>query len=266
MRVAIAQLSSTKDKNLNLEKAKEYIQKAKEKGADIVVLPELYMVYTSDTLGTKPSDFAEPLDGPFVTGLSEAAKKSEVYVICGVFESTPEEENRAYNTTVTIDDSGKLINAYRKTHLYDAFSHKESDEIIPGSEPNPVVETKFGRLGIMVCYELRFPEISRSLALKEADYLVTPSGWVAGNMKEEHWETLLRARAIENTSHIIASNQVGNIFTGRSMILDPMGVIIGDAGEEETILIREICDKRTENVRKKLPSVKDRRPELYEMN
>lgn len=263
MRVSIAQLSSSEDKRENLDKAKKYIKKAKEKGADIVVLPELYMVYTSEDLGTKPSDFAEPLDGPFVTGLSEAAKESGVHVICGIFESTPEEENRAYNTTVTIDDSGKLLNAYRKTHLYDAFNHKESDEIIPGIDQSPVVETKFGRLGIMVCYELRFPEISRSLALKDADYIVVPSGWVEGYMKEEHWQTLIRARAIENTSHVIASNQVGTIFTGRSMIVDPMGVTLGDAGEEETLLVRDICDERTEQVRKKLPSVKDRKPELY---
>lgn len=265
MRAAIAQLSSSEDKKQNLEKAIEYIKKAGEKGADLVVLPELYMVYTSDTLGTIPSDFAEPLDGPFVTGLAKAAKEAEVHVICGVFESTPDESDRAYNTTVTVDDAGNLLNAYRKTHLYDAFSHKESDEIIPGSEKNPVVETKFGKLGIMVCYELRFPEICRSLALKEADYIIIGSGWVEGNMKEEHWQTLIQARAIENTSHIIASNQIGNIFTGRSLMVDPMGVLLGDAGEEETLLIRDISEERTENVRKKLPSVKDRRPELYSM-
>jgi predicted amidohydrolase len=263
MKVAIAQLTTSPDKTSNLEKAKKSIAKAKGLGADFVVLPELYMALAIPSSGVLPVDVAESLDGPFVTGLAEAARENDIYVVCGIFESKADDNQRAYNTTVFIDRAGQILQSYRKTHLYDAFNFKESDTIVPGDNQYKVVETEFGKIGLMVCYEIRFPEIARQLALQEADMLFIPAGWVAGAMKEDHWETLLRARAIENTVFVCASNQAGNIFSGRSMIVDPMGVITASGGEEEVLIISEIDLQRIHRVREKLPSVIHRKPEFY---
>ncbi|MCM3568472.1 carbon-nitrogen hydrolase family protein [Neobacillus mesonae] len=263
MKIAIAQLSTSVDKTANLEKARQFIAKAKSFGADFVVLPEYYMALATPKSGVTPAEAAEPLDGPFVSALKDEAREKEIYVICGTYESKPEDVMRAYNTTVLIDRSGKLVHSYRKTHLYDAFSFKESDTIIPGENPYKVVETEFGKIGLMVCYELRFPEIARQFALQEADILFVPAGWIAGPMKEDHWQTLLRARAIENTMFVIGANLVGPSFTGRSAAVDPMGVMIASGGEEETLILADIDVNRIRQVREKLPSVKDRRPEFY---
>jgi predicted amidohydrolase len=115
----------------------------------------------------------------------------------------------------------------------------------------------------MVCYELRFPEIARQFALQGADILFVPAGWVAGSMKEDHWQTLIRARAIENTMFVCGANLVGDIFSGRSIIVDPMGVILASAGEEETLIVSDIDLDRIRRVREKLPSVRHRKPEFY---
>ena len=263
MRVAIAQLSTSIDKSANLEKAIQYISKAKGLGANFVIIPEFFMALATPKSGVLPVDVAEPLDGPFVTRLMEAARQNEIYVVCGLYESKPDDRERAYNTTVLINRSGQLVHSYRKTHLYDAFSYHESDTIIPGDNQYKVVETEFGKIGLMVCYELRFPEIARQFALQEADILLVPAGWVAGPMKEDHWQTLIRARAIENTIFVCGANLVGDIFTGRSVIVDPMGVIQASGGEEEALIVSDIDLTRIQRVREKLPSVKNRKPEFY---
>ena len=263
MKVAIAQLSTSVDKSSNLEKGLQYIAKAKRLGADFVILPEFYMVLATPKSGVQPVDAAESLNGPFVSALKEAARENEIYVICGMYESNTDDLKRAYNTTVFIDRTGNLIHSYRKTNLYDAFSYQESDTIIPGENPYKVVETEFGKIGLMVCYELRFPEIARQFALQEADILFVPAGWIAGPMKEDHWQTLIRARAIENTMFVIGANLVGDIFTGRSVMVDPMGVILASGGEEESLIMAEIDVERIRRVREKLPSVRGRRPEFY---
>ncbi|WP_419878425.1 carbon-nitrogen hydrolase family protein [Brevibacillus centrosporus] len=263
MKVAIAQLTSTMDKTENLQKAAAYIAKAKASGADFVILPEMYLAPATPKTGVTPAQVAEPLDGPFVTGLANAAREQGVYVVCGIYESIPNDPDRAYNTTVFLNRSGELIHTYRKTHLYDAFSFVESDAIAPGDNPYQVVETEFGKIGLMVCYEVRFPEIARQFALQGADILFVPAGWVAGAMKEDHWETLVRARAIENTMFVCAADQVGNIFAGRSLIVDPMGVVLASAGEEEALIVAELDMDRISRVRGKLPSVANRRPEFY---
>ncbi|MEH7114382.1 carbon-nitrogen hydrolase family protein [Neobacillus niacini] len=263
MRIALAQLSTSIDKAANLKKAIQYIGKAKGLGADFVVLPEYYMALATPKTGVLPAEVAEPLDGPFVSALKEAAQVNEIYVVCGMFESSTNDDGRAYNTTVFIDRSGQLLHSYQKTHLYDAFSYKESDTIIPGDNQYKVVETEFGKIGLMVCYELRFPEIARQSALQEADVLLVPAGWIAGPMKEDHWQTLIRARAIENTMFVCGANLVGKNFTGRSMVVDPMGVILASGGEEETIIMADMNLERILRVREKLPSVRNRKPEFY---
>lgn len=263
MRVAVAQLKSSIDKSDNLQKAKKYIKKAKELGADFVLLPEMFMAVIPPKSGITYAEIAEPLNGPFVNGLAEAARENQIYVICGVYESNPMDNFRAYNTTVFFSPNGELLQAYHKTHLYDAFHYKESNSFIPGAQPQEVIQTEFGTVGLMVCYEIRFPEISRRLTIQGADFIFIPAAWVAGSMKEDHWKTLLRARAIENTVYVFAADQVENHFSGQSMIIDPMGVVKANAGEEETLIISEIDLDRLNRVRQKLPCVAGRRPELY---
>ena len=261
MKVAIAQLISSSDKQANLQKAKRYIEEAKQQGADFIILPEMYMSLTKPLNDSMPHEVAEPLDGPFVSGLKSYARENGIYCVCGVYETA--EGNRAHNTIVLIGRDGELLQSYRKTHLYDAFSSKESSSIAAGDRLMEPVTTEFGKIGLFVCYELRFPEIARALTLKGADILIVPAGWYAGPMKEEHWITLLKARAIENTVFICSSNQTGNAFSGRSLIVDPMGAVLADAGEEEGLHIREIDVSRIGKVREKLPSVTGRREGLY---
>lgn len=265
MRIAIAQLISSPDKEKNLIKAKQSIEKAKKMGADLVCIPETFMIYLPPTSTVNYADIAEPLDGPFVSGLAEAARENQIYVICGMYEPELNEDVRAYNTTVVLNRDGKLIHSYRKTHLYDAFSYQESKSVIPGNGPLQVFDTEFGKIGLLVCYELRYPEITRQLVLQGADVIMIPTAWLAGSLKEEQFEILVRSRAIENTVYVCASDQVGNTLAGRSMIIDPMGLIIGSAGEEESIFVSDIDFDRIKRVREKNPSVAQRRTEFYKI-
>lgn len=261
MRIAIAQLTCSSNKQANLDKAKRYIEKAKGEKADLVLLPETFMVYPEK--GVPYADVAEFLDGPFVAGLAQAAAENRIYVVCGMYEKKAGDGIRAYNTTVVLNSSGELIQSYRKTHLYDAFAYKESQWVIPGDEGLEVFETEFGKVGLLVCYELRFPEICRQLVLQGVDFLLIPTAWMAGLMKEEQFEILIRARAIENTVYICAADQTGSHFAGRSMAVDPMGVIAASAGEEEALLIADMDPDRIRRVREKLPCLQHRRPALY---
>ncbi|SED06463.1 carbon-nitrogen hydrolase family protein [Paenibacillus sp. GP183] len=263
MKVAVAHVTSNLDKATNLQKAKDYTARAKSLGADLVLFPELYMAPITPDCGVQPSDAAEPLEGAYVTGLREAALANQIYVVCGIYESVSGDENRAYNATVIINKSGELLRTHRKTHLFDAFAFKESDTVAPGENPYQIIDTEIGKIGIMMCYEVRFPEIARELTLQGADILLMPAAWLYGLLKEDHFETLIRARAIENTLYICASALKGSIFSGRSMVVDPMGVVIASAGDEEGLIIAEIDFDRIKRVREKVPTLVNRRPELY---
>lgn len=266
MKLAVAQVIVSDSKNENIKKAKDYAEKSNKDGVDILVFPETFMVDCPSTSTTKLADVAESMNGPFVNEMKAIASGRNIYLLFGMYEKKEGENKRAYNSIVLLNRQGEIVHKYRKTHLYDAFVHKESNRVIPGTEEFPVVETDIGKIGLMICYELRFPEISRKLVLEGADIIIVPTAWVAGDMKDEHWSTLLKARAIENTTYVAGANQIGNIYSGTSMIYDPMGVRIASAGEEEALIIAEIDIERTDRVREKLPCLKNRRPELYTVN
>lgn len=265
MKLAVAQLTTSESKDENLNKARHYIIKAKKTGADIIVLPEAFMALIPTTSRRTHSAVAEPLNGPFVQTLAAEAKKNAIHVVCGVYESRAGERTRAYNTIILLDDEGKLIHHYSKTHLYDAFSYQESKGIIPSDNKFTPVKTRLGTIGLLVCYELRFPEISRTLALKGAEILLVPTAWVAGPMKEEHFQSLAKARALENTVFLGAADQVGNIYAGRSVIYNPMGVVLASRGEDEGLIIADIDLSQVKTIRGKLPCLSQRRPDLYEL-
>ncbi|AJY76209.1 carbon-nitrogen hydrolase family protein [Paenibacillus beijingensis] len=265
--LVMAQLESTDSKQVNLEKAERALQEATRiYGADMVVFPEVYMSnYPVGVPREVKLNDAEPLSGPFVTRMCELARKYGIWIIFGMRETTEDEgDDRVYNTTVIADSAGSIVSRYRKTHLYDAFGAKESRNIKPGSSLFKPVVTPFGTIGLLVCYELRFPEIARYQAVHGADIIIIPSGWVKGPVKETHWESLVTARALENTAYVVACDQVSdNYYIGQSMIVDPMGIVLARGPETEALIPCRLDLNRVKEVRTKLPSHMHRLPELY---
>ncbi|HTN70547.1 MAG TPA: nitrilase-related carbon-nitrogen hydrolase, partial [Methylomirabilota bacterium] len=186
----------------------------------------------------------------------------QIHVLATIYERC-DFLNRVYDTALWISAAGDVAAAYRKLHLYDALGFKESDKFVAGAELTDPVKTDIGRFGMMICYDLRFPELSRLLTLMGAELLVAPSGWVQGEMKIEHWQTMIRARALENGSYVIAPDQVGNIYIGHSMVVDPFGRILLDMGERAGLEVVELDLTVVAEVREKLPLLKNRRSDVY---
>jgi deaminated glutathione amidase len=264
MLVALGQIPISSQPLTNLERVREAVAEAAAAGAELAVFPEGTQVRFSADLPAA----AEALDGPFCTGLSEIARSAGVAIVAGVFESAA--DGRAYNTTVGFDAQGRLAAAYRKIHLFDALGHRESDEVAPGDEV--VVADLAGlRIGFLTCYDVRFPELARALAVAGADLLVIPAAWAAGLFKEEHWVTLVRARAIENTIWVAAAGQVPDpaepptrapTGVGRSMLVDPMGVVRLDLGPVAGVAAGDVDTRYTAAVREILPGLANRRADL----
>jgi deaminated glutathione amidase len=264
MRVALGQIPISSDPQVNLDRVRTAAAAAAAKGAELVVFPEGTQVRFSADLPA----VAEPLDGEFCRGLAEAAKSAGLAIIAAVFEPAP--DGRVFNTTVALDRDGSLVAVYRKIHLFDALGHRESDSVAPGDEV--VIATVGGlRVGFMTCYDVRFPELPRALAAGGADLLVLPAAWAAGTFKEEHWVTLVRARAIENTIWLAAAGQVPDpaerpthapTGIGRSMLVDPMGVVRLDLGPAEGLGIGDVDTEQTARVRAMLPCLANRRQDV----
>jgi len=261
--VAIAQVKSSSDKNENLERAQTLIKEAKANGAELVAFPEFLMAFSpaSQSAG-ELTQVAESTDGPFISSLRKAAKASAIAVIATIYESCAV-PNRVFDTAVWIDARGNIASVYRKLHLYDAFGFKESDKFHAGDDTAPLVDTGENRFGIMICYDLRFPEMARLLTLAGANTLVAPSGWVQGDLKLEHWQTMIRARALENGCYVVAPAQVGNIYIGHSMAVDPLGRTLVDLGEKEGMAIVELDLNLLRETREKLPLLQNRRTDVY---
>jgi predicted amidohydrolase len=263
MRVGLAQYGATEDKTANLARALDVAADASRRGVQLLVFPEVYMHRWTEAAEATPAEIAETLDGPFSTEVAEAARANRLYLVMGLAERAPAESYRAYNTAVLFSPAGERLAVYRKVHLYDAFNGRESERMVAGDAPPPVVETTLGRIGLQICYDVRFPEWSRLLALAGAEYIVMPTSWVSGPLKEEHWLTLVRARAIENTCWLIAAGQLRRDRIGRSLIVDPMGVVVADGGEEEGLIVADLDPERLRRAREHNPSLTHRRADLY---
>lgn len=262
-RIALAQITSAPEKAKNLKLAQDSISEAKSKGARMIAFPEFLMAFSpSSQSADELAQMAEPLEGPFVAALGEAARNQGIDVLATIYE-TGNSPHRVYDTALWIGANGKPAAVYRKLHLYDALGFKESDKFAPGDEVTPPVNTGIGQCGMMICYDLRFPELARTLTLMGATVLLAPSGWVQGEMKVEHWQTMVRARAIENGCYVIAPDQVGNIYIGHSMVVDPFGNILVDMKEEEGLSFAVIDLTRVAETREKLPLLKNRRADVY---
>jgi predicted amidohydrolase len=256
VKIAVAQTSSTDDKQVNIDRALALVARAAESGPDLVVLPEAIMADFKPEGGV--AELAEPLDGAFASALRSAAKEHGTPVVVGMFE-TSDEADRPYNTLLAIGPDGDLLGTYRKIHLYDAFGYRESDQLMSGPAEPLVVDIGGFKLGLMTCYDLRFPELSRALVDRGAEVLVAPAAWVRGPLKEQQWETLLAARAIENTCYVVAAAQNGRKYCGLSQVVDPQGVQIAAAGEDDGVAYADIDRGRLETIRKRNPSLLNRR-------
>jgi predicted amidohydrolase len=222
---------------------------------DLVVFPEV-MARDFGSPGSDISEFAEDLDGPFVKRLTELAGKHEVTLVAGMFERSPDPA-RPYNTLVVVDGTGVRA-SYRKVHLYDSFGYKESDRLLAGEIDPVVVEIGGFQVGLMTCYDLRFPELARALVDRGAELLVVPAAWVAGPGKVDHWRTLLKARAIENTVYVAAAGQPGPRYTGHSMIVSPRGEV-SEADEGDLVVGSRVERAHLDEVRAENPSLANRR-------
>ncbi|GIU72570.1 MAG: hydrolase [Candidatus Nitrosocaldaceae archaeon] len=264
MRVAVAQVRSSTDKEENLKLALEYIEEASKKNAELIAFPEFLMAYSPNSQTVEELySLAESIDGEFVSSLVEASKRYKIAVIATIYEKS-NLKPRVYDTAVFIKD--KVISVYRKLHLYDALGFKESEKLIAGDKLPELIKVNEEKIGMMICYDLRFPELARMIVLNGANVLIVPSAWVAGDKKVEHWQVMLRARAIENGCYIVAPDQVGNIYIGRSMIIDPFGDIILDMGDEEGLGIADLDINYLNDIREKLPLLRNRRVDIYSIN
>jgi predicted amidohydrolase len=267
MRIALCQLPGSPDPAVSLTRVRGALAEAAAGRADLAVFPEATMV----RFGSDLRRAAEPLDGAFCSGLADAARESGVALVAGVFEPAP--DGRVYNTAVAFCAAGSLLAAYRKLHLFDALGQRESDLVAPGSE---VVAASVGgvRVGLEICYDIRFPELTRALAIGGAPLVTVSAAWQAGLFKEEHWVTLLRARAIENTVWIAAAGQVPDTDAGtrptraptgvgRSMLIDPLGVVRCDLGPAAGVVVAEADLSLVAAVRATLPSLANRRDDVF---
>ncbi len=223
-------------------------------GADLVVLPEAFARDFGEA-GSDVSAYAEPVPGPFTDAVAECAELMGTSVLAGMFETSSDPE-RPYNTLVLRGAAGA---DYRKIHLYDSFGYRESDRLLAGDPVPTVVELNGWRVGLMTCYDLRFPELARLLVDAGAEIIVVPAAWVAGPRKVEHWRTLVRARAIENTVYVAAVGQPAPRYTGHSLVVDPWGDVIAEAGPGPDLVFAEVTRAALEEARRTNPSLLNRR-------
>jgi len=252
--VAVAQFAPGSDDNLR--SIAGLVEEAAGRGARLVVLPE-YSAWFETPFTDALAAHAELLDGPFTRELSRLADRFGVWIVAGLVERA--EGTRVHNTVVAVD-AGGVQASYRKQHLYDAFGDRESDRIAAGALGAPqTFRLDDLTFGLMTCYDLRFPESARVLLDAGVDVIVVPAEWVRGPLKEDHWSTLIRARAIENTAFVVAADQTPPIGVGRSMIVDPSGIVLASLGTQPGVAIATLDRSELERVRQLNPALELRR-------
>jgi deaminated glutathione amidase len=262
-KIAVAQIKSSPVKQENLRTALDLVKDAKSQGAELIAFPEFLMAFSPPGQSAEElTELSESVDGPFVNSLREAARAAAMSMVATIYETCPL-ANRVYDTAVWIDAGGQLVSVYRKLHLYDAFGFKESDKFHPGEDIAPPVKSGEISFGMMICYDVRFPELARLLTLAGANVIVAPSGWIQGDLKLEHWQTMIKARALENGCYLIGPGQVGNMYIGHSMVVDPLGRTIIDLGDKEGFEVVNLDMKLVTETREKLPLLKNRRTDVY---
>lgn len=264
MRVAVCQLNARDDRKANLAAAEALVERAVSAGADLVLLPE-YVDYLGPAAGMPA---AETVDGEVGRFFAAAARRHGVWLIAGSFHEAGPDPEHTWNTSMVFDRAGTLAATYRKIHLYDVeipgrVSYLESATVAPGDEP-VVVDVEGLSVGLSICYDLRFPELYRRLVTEgEAQLLVVPAAFMM-HTGRDHWEVLLRARAIENQCFVAAAGQTGDhdpgrTCYGRSMVVDPWGTVLGQVPDGPGIAVVDLDLDRLRTVRTELPSLANRR-------
>lgn len=263
MRVAVCQLNSRDDRGVNLATAQELLGRAADAGADLAVLPE-YTDYLGPGRSAPPP---EPLDGPYVSTLAAVAADRRMWVVAGSFHERGSDDGRTWNTCPVFDRTGTLVAVYRKIHLFDVeipsrVSYRESRTVAAG-DTAVTVDVEGLRVGLSVCYDLRFPELYRRLAVDGTQLVLVPSAFM-GHTGRDHWEVLLRARAVENQCYVAAAAQIGDhepgrTCYGRSMVVDPWGLVLAQAPDETTVAVADVEPERLKRTRAELPSLANRR-------
>lgn len=261
MLVAAVQMCSDANRDGNLEKAEKLVRLAAKRGAELIVLPE-HFSYRGKEDGLK--EYAEEIPGPVSNWAQNLAHNLGIWLLAG---SIPERSGDCvYNTSILVNPKGEIVSNYRKIHLFDVTVgtsvYRESAIFAPGKTPC-IAQTPVGTLGLTICYDVRFPELFGYLSRMGAEIFLLPASFAMLTGKD-HWEVLLRARAVENQAYVIASNQVGEspekkISYGRSMIIDPWGLVIGQAYDTETVVVAEIDLSYLRTIRSSYPFLTHRK-------
>ncbi len=266
-RIGVVQTNSSDRFEDNLAFAKMQIDKAEAEGLDLICFPETFLYIGENHI--EKHRVAQPLDGEVVSTFRNMAEKKSLSILMGsIYEKTADDDGRLYNTSLLINKEGELAGVYRKIYMCDAptLGYNESIGIKPGSIP-VVVDHDIGKVGMTICYDLRFPELFRQLTDRGAEVIFVPSAFFLFTGKD-HWLALLKARAIENQVYIVAPNQWGKHHAGRtsygsSMVIDPWGTVTSCAAEQPCQIIGEIDLSYLREVRNSMPIQHHRRPELY---
>jgi len=269
LKIAIIQIQTGPDKRVNLDKTEYLLSSIKNERVDLVLLPEMFQCpYSLEAFPV----FAEKLPcGKTSFFLSRLARELGIYLIGG---SIPEKKGKQFfNTTSVYNPSGDLIGLYRKIHLFDVHFenlHFQESAVLSAGHTPVIVDTHWGKIGILICYDLRFPELSRLYALRGANMIVVPAAFnhVTGPM---HWEVLFRARAIDNQLYLLGASPAPHPAAsyhayGHSLVVDPLGKVLGQLGDEEAVLIQEITLQSVNQARQRLPLLQHRRHDLYALS
>ena len=265
--MAVVQMDTRDNKDANLKAACSFIDEAAAKGAKFVSFPEVFNVIDD---GQEAPELVP--EGRTISLMAEKAREHGIWIHCGSIAEVNPDGDRKFNTTAMLDPTGKMVAKYRKLHTFDitlpdGSVAEESAKIKPGDKM-VTVETEMGHLGLSICYDIRFPEMYRWMALQGAQILFTPANFRMATGKD-HWEAILRARAIENTCYVVAAGQYGkkrgvSDSFGDSVIIDPWGTIVARAPERAGIAVGEIDLDYLDRVRANLPSLKNRRGDVYD--
>jgi predicted amidohydrolase len=268
LRAAAVQLTATPDKAANLQAADRLVRRAAADGARLVVLPEKWSVLGR---GSDLREGAEPLDGPAITWARDAARDLGIDLVAGSVSERIDGEDKLRNTSLHIGPDGEIKATYRKMHMFDVevggTVYRESEHEAPGDDVVLSTTADGVELGLTVCYDIRFPELYRILAVRGARVVTIPAAFTVPTTRD-HWEVLVRARAIEDQCFVIAANQVGTHVEGlasggRSMIVDPWGLVLAQAADAQTVITADLDLDAQAAIRKRLPSLANRRPVAY---
>lgn len=244
-----------------LAQVESYAAEAEHKGVSLLAFPENLMS-PHDLSAEELREIAEPLDGAFMAGIATCARRHGLWMVGTMSETNPQ-GGLPYNTAFIMDSEGTVRGSYRKCHLYDAHGVRESDRMGSGNALSEPVQTPFCTLGVGICYDLRFPEVARAMALGGCELLLYPAAWHDGPCKRDHWQTLLRARAIENECFVAGICHAGERYVRRSVVYDSLGREIA-VGDGDALVTATIDTSAVSAARDAMPVFDHRRPELYD--